>query len=190
VALLIEPESNTSKPPNLAPGFEVLTVIILSAILSCDDVTYNIEEEPNTVKSFVTINEPDIVSLPTTVSNEPSNLRLLSTVAFGEEPLSVKIPLSCVPVIVTVPLDPLEPDVPLVPLEPEEPDVPLDPLDPDVPLEPEEPDVPEVPLVPELPEEPEVPLEPELPLVPLEPDVPELPEDPDVPEVPLVPKEP
>ena len=40
------------------------------------------------------VNEPDIVSLPTTVNSEPSNLKLLSTVALGEPPLRVNIPLS------------------------------------------------------------------------------------------------
>ena len=40
------------------------------------------------------VNEPDIVSLPTTVNSEPSNLKLLSTVALGELPLRVNIPLS------------------------------------------------------------------------------------------------
>ena len=72
----------------------MLTVIILSATLSWDDVTYKIDDEPNTVKLLVTINEPDMVSSPTTLNNEPSNVKLLSTVAFGDEPLSVNITLS------------------------------------------------------------------------------------------------
>jgi hypothetical protein len=53
-----------------------------------------IDDDPKTVKFWVTINEPDIVSLPTTVSNEPSNLKLLSTVAFGALPFKVNNPLS------------------------------------------------------------------------------------------------
>jgi hypothetical protein len=51
VAKFTEPESYTSRPPNLEPGLAVLTVMILSETLNCDDVTYKIEDEPKTVKS-------------------------------------------------------------------------------------------------------------------------------------------
>jgi hypothetical protein len=39
----------------------VLTVIMLSSILNCEDVTYVIDDEPNTVRFSVIITEPDIV---------------------------------------------------------------------------------------------------------------------------------
>lgn len=93
VAIPTDPESWTSNPPNLEPGLAVLTDMILSSIRNCDDVTYKIDAEPKTVKLLVTINEPEMVSFPTTVNNEPSNVKLLSAVTFGDEPLSVNIPL-------------------------------------------------------------------------------------------------
>jgi len=49
---------------------------------------------------------------------EPLNVKLDSTVPFGELPLSVIIPLSVVPANV------IKPDVPVVPAEPEVPAVP------------------------------------------------------------------
>jgi hypothetical protein len=42
----------------------------------------------------VIINDPEIVSLPTTLNNEPSKVKLLSTVAFGALPFKVNNPLS------------------------------------------------------------------------------------------------
>jgi hypothetical protein len=160
------------------------------------------------------VEEPDasingtVVVFAVTLSVFPSNVRLLSTVAFGAEPFSVITPLSVVPLRVSVPDVPDEPLEPDVPEDPEEPVVPLEPVEPEVPAEPEEPvdpDDPEVPLeplvpdepeLPEVPEEPVDPLEPEEPVDPLEPEVPDdpvdplLPDEPDVPEEPEVPVEP
>lgn len=136
---------------------------------------------------------PDDDTVPTMFSNDPSNVKLVSTDALGAVPFNVMIPLSVVPVSVNVPLVPDEPDDPELPLLPDEPDVPDDPLLPDVPELPLLPDVPSTPEVPLLPDDPDVPDEPddpELPLVPLlpeeplVPDVPLLPDVPDVPEVP------
>ena len=121
---------------------------------------------------------------PVTLRSVPSNVRLLSTLAFGAVPFSVIIPLSVVPVRVKVPLVPDVPELPLVPLVPLLPDVPDVPELPEAPLVPEVPELPDVPLVPELPE---VPFAPEVPELPRVPDVPELPDVPLVPELPATP---
>lgn len=137
--------------------------------------------------------EPDTTSFPTIRRSDPSNVRLLSTVALGAVPFNVITPLSVVPVRVSVPDVPLLPEVPDDPLVPEVPalplvpDVPLLPDVPALPLVPELPLVPDVPLLPDVPEVPELPLVPDVPLLPEVPELPLLPELPAVPEVPEVP---
>ncbi len=147
----------------------------------------------------VIVVEPDITSLPTTVKVLPSNVKLLSTVAFGAVPFNVINPLSVVPVSVNVPDVPELPVVPLVPADPLVPVLPELPLVPDEPVDPDEPEVPVLPLLPDVPVEPllpevpvepldpEVPVDPEEPLVPLLPAVPALPEVPVLPLLPAVP---
>jgi hypothetical protein len=171
VAAVAGPTTSIPAPSAAAAVDDPLAmVIVLSSIYKL--VTCKFVVVPSINKLFVTFKSP------VTVNVVPSNVKFVSAVAFGDEPFKVKIPLSCVPVIVTVPE---EPDVPAVPLEPEEPDVPDDPDEPLDPEVPDEPDVPDEPLVPEEPEEPDVPEEP------LDPDVPDDPLDPDDPEVPLEP---
>ena len=41
----------TAKPPNLKDGLDAFTVIILSAILTIDELMCCIDEEPATIKS-------------------------------------------------------------------------------------------------------------------------------------------
>jgi hypothetical protein len=82
------------KPAYLDDGENVFKVTIDVPITKFEELMFWIDDDPKTVKFWVTINEPDIVSLPTTVSNEPSNLKLLSTVAFGALPFKVNNPLS------------------------------------------------------------------------------------------------
>ena len=55
-----EPLSKTDNPPNLTAGEFVLTVIILSFTLNCEEVVYVIDAEPKTVKSWVTTKDPVI----------------------------------------------------------------------------------------------------------------------------------
>ena len=89
-----------------------------------------------TVKFVVltVVEVPDIIKLPETETSpvtdkvEPSNVKFVSTVAFGAVVFKVITPLFVVPVKLNKPEDP---DVPL------EPDVPEDPEDPDVPEDPE-----------------------------------------------------
>jgi hypothetical protein len=120
--------------------------------------------------------DADAIIRPVTFSILPSNVRLLSTIAFGIEPLRVITPLSVEPVRLSNPEVPEDPDVP---------DEPVDPLDPDVPLEPEDPEEPDVPDDPALPEEPDDPDDPDVPDEPLDPLVPEEPEEPELPDKPL-----
>jgi hypothetical protein len=82
------------KPAYLDDGENVFKVTVDAPITKLEELMFWIDDDPNTIKSWVTVNEPDMVSLPTTVNNEPSNLKLLSTVALGELPLRVNIPLS------------------------------------------------------------------------------------------------
>ncbi len=53
-----DPESITAKPPNLAPGLIVLTVIRLVPILSVDSEIYVMDAEPNTVRFSLMVREP------------------------------------------------------------------------------------------------------------------------------------
>ncbi len=181
---------------------------------TCVILTKSCVDEPDAIMSGV------VVVFAVALNVFPSNVRLDSTVALGEEPSRVIIPLLVEPVRrrrpevpalpedPLLPLDPEDPDVPdepEVPLEPEDPldpelppdpEDPLVPADPDIPLDPLEPDVPEDPLNPELPEDPLDPDEPELPLDPIEPLnpddplLPDVPEEPSVPETPLLPADP
>ena len=59
-----EPLSITAKPPNLTDGLRALTVIILSAILTIDELMFCIDDEPATIKSWEIYNEPVIVCVP------------------------------------------------------------------------------------------------------------------------------
>jgi hypothetical protein len=56
-----EPLSITANPPNLTDGFNALTVIILSEILTIDELICCIDDEPATIKSWETYNDPVIV---------------------------------------------------------------------------------------------------------------------------------
>jgi hypothetical protein len=160
--------------------------VIWSPILLLPVMKITDDEINCTLSSFATM-------FPFTVRVVPSNLKLLSTVAFGAEPFRVIKPSFVVPVNDNNPLEPLLPplpDEPLLPLEPELPDEPLLPLEPELPLLPPLPLVPLEPLLPEEPLEPllpPLPLEPLLPLLPLEPLLPLLPDEPELPPLPLEP---
>jgi len=49
-----EPLSITARPPNLKDGLDAFTVMILSAILTIDELMCCIEEEPAIIKSCET----------------------------------------------------------------------------------------------------------------------------------------
>ena len=49
-----EPLSITARPPNLKDGLDAFTVIILSAILTIDELMCCIDEEPAIIKSCET----------------------------------------------------------------------------------------------------------------------------------------
>ena len=85
----IDPESVTDNPPNLTTGVAVLTVIILVPTLNWDDVTYKIEDVPNTVKFWVINNDPDIVASLKDDDAATDNV-LFKLVA----PLTVKLPVT------------------------------------------------------------------------------------------------
>lgn len=91
-------------------------------------------------------NEPvypaDADTRPVMFNNEPSNVRLLSTVALGAVPFKVITPLSVAPVKLRSPL------VPALPAVPDDPDVPEEPAVPELPAVPAVPAVPDVPDVP------------------------------------------
>jgi len=125
-----------------------VTVKLLDALLPIK-VVYLLPHEP--------VMPADADMLPTTLNNDPLNVKLLSTLALGEDPFSVMTPLSVVPVKVKVPFAPDVPELPEVPFAP---DVPELPRVPDVP------ELPEVPFAPDVPELPLVPFAPEVPLVP------------------------
>jgi hypothetical protein len=55
-----DPLSITAKPPNLTPGLNAFTVIILSAISKTEELMYCIEEDPATTKFWVINKDPVI----------------------------------------------------------------------------------------------------------------------------------
>ena len=62
-----EPESITEIPPNLTPGFAVFKTTTFVPIDTADAVTFKKDDEPYTIISFVTYNEPLMICVPTYV---------------------------------------------------------------------------------------------------------------------------